>query len=100
MGFASDKQASTTKVKVIIMIPKIKTFLPMDEYMLKVTFDDGKTVLYDVKDDIKSIPSYGDLLNVYGLFNQAHLDESRTVISWTDEIDLPSDSIYEFGTPV
>ena len=79
------------------MIPRIKNLFPLDDYLLKVTFDDGKTVLYDVKDDIREIPSYIDLFNVKGLFGQVRLDESRTVVSWTDDIDIASDTIYEYG---
>ena len=81
------------------MIPRIKVLKPLDDYLLRVTFDDGKTVIYDVKDDVKAIPSYRDLMNMKGLFGCAHLDESRTVVLWTDNIDLPSDSIYEYGRP-
>ena len=81
------------------MIPRIKVLKPLDDYLLRVTFDDGKTVIYDVKDDMNTIPSYRDLINIKGLFNCARLDESRTVVSWTENIDLPSDSIYEYGKP-
>lgn len=38
------------------MIPRIKEVKPLDNYMLSVVFDDGKTVLYDVKEDIETIP--------------------------------------------
>ena len=79
------------------MIPRIKVLKPLDDYLLRVSFDDGKTVIYDVKDDINDIPSYRDLINIKGLFDSAHLDESRTVVSWTENIDLPSDAIYEYG---
>ena len=34
------------------MIPRIKTVEPMPDYKLKVLFDDGKTVIYNVKEDI------------------------------------------------
>ena len=81
----------------MILIPRIKALNVLDDYLLKVTFDDGKTVIYDVKDDINDIPSYRDLMNIKGLFSRARLDESRTVVSWTEDIDLPSDSIYEYG---
>lgn len=79
------------------MIPKINKVLPLPNYILRVAFDDGYEVLYDIKSDIDSIPSYKDLENVYGLFEQARLDESRTCIYWNDSIDLPSDTVYEFG---
>ena len=40
------------------------------------------------------------LRDVPGLFQQVQLDESRTCVYWNDEIDLPSDSIYEYGRSV
>ena len=79
------------------MIPKIKMVEPMPDYKLKVLFDDGKTVIYNVKDDIETIESYKDLAAVRGLFQQVQLDESRTCVYWNDQIDLPSDTIYEYG---
>lgn len=67
--------------------------------MLSVVFDDGKKVIYDVKDDM-SLPGYSALRDVYGLFQQVQLDESRTCVFWNDEIDLPSHAIYEYGRTV
>ena len=78
------------------MIPKIKMVEPMPDYKLKVLFDDGKTVIYNVKEDIETIESYKDLATVHGLFQQVQLDESRTCVYWNDQIDLPSDTIYEY----
>ena len=39
------------------MIPRIKEVKPLQDYMLSVTFDDGKKVIYD-----------RDLKDIYGLF--------------------------------
>ena len=69
----------------------------MKDYQLLVAFDDGRIVKYDVMDDIRSIPAFKDLETVYGLFANAQLDSSRTCIYWNDQIDLPSDTIYEYG---
>ena len=80
-----------------IMIPRIKKISVLDNYVLFVEFDDGYKILYDVKDDIKAIPSFRALVDVYGLFKQVQLDSSRTCVYWNDEIDLASDSIYEYG---
>lgn len=79
------------------MIPKIKTLTPLSGYRLYVIFDDGKKVIYDVKDDINTIPSYRDLVDICGLFSRVRLDTSRTIVYWNDRIDLPSDTIYEYG---
>ena len=79
------------------MIPRIKEVKPSPDYSLSVTFDDGKSVIYDVKDDINQLEDYKDLVTVHGLFNHVQLDESRTCVFWNDRIDLPSDTIYEYG---
>ncbi len=79
------------------MIPRIKKLSALDNYMLYVEFDDGYKVVYDVMDDIKTLPSFRALQDVHGLFKQAQLDTSRTCVYWNDEIDLASDSIYEYG---
>ena len=79
------------------MIPRIKEVKPLPNYSLSVTFDDGKSVVYDVKDDINQLEAYKDLVTVHGLFNHVQLDESRTCVFWNDRIDLPSDTIYEYG---
>lgn len=79
------------------MIPRIKHIEPRSNFTLYVTFDDGKAVLYDVKDDIHIIPSYRSLETEHGLFQNFQLDESRTCVYWNDEIDLPSDTIYSYG---
>ena len=79
------------------MIPRIKSVQPMDNYMLEVTFEGGKRIMYDVNEDIDTLPGYMDLRENPGLFDQVQLDESRTCIFWSDDIDLPSDMIYEYG---
>lgn len=79
------------------MIPRIKSVKPLENYMLRVVFDDGKIVLYDVKDDMRMVSSYEDLKTIHGLFQQVQLDQSRTCIFWNEYIDLPSDAIYEYG---
>lgn len=40
------------------MIPRIRDVKALPGYRLRVSFDDGKTVLYDVKEDIDRIESY------------------------------------------
>lgn len=79
------------------MIIRIKDIKPLDDYILLVTFDDNKVVEYDVKEDMRTLPGYDDLENIYGLWQQVQLDASRTCVYWNDYIDLPSDTIYEYG---
>ncbi len=79
------------------MIPRIKDITPLPDFLLSVVFDDGKAVLYDVKEDMEQLEDYRDLRTIAGLFDQVQLDQSRTCVFWNDRIDLPSDAIYEYG---
>ena len=81
-------------------IPRIKSIVPQNNYKLAVVFDDGCKVIYDVAEDIASIDCFSELKTINGLWNQAQLDPSRTVVYWNDNIDLPSDTIYEYGKRV
>ena len=82
------------------MITRIRSIQPLENYILFVEFDDGKKVEYDVKDDIKSLADFRALESECGLFQNVQLDSSRTCVYWTDRIDIPSDTILEYGKPV
>ena len=82
------------------MIPRIKDIQPLENYKLFVRFDEGKEVVYDVGEDISSIEAFEDLKVIPGLFENVSLDSSRTCIIWNERIDLPSDTIFEYGTPI
>lgn len=79
------------------MIRRIESVNVVDDLQLHVRFDNGRVVLYDVGEDVSTIPSFSALKTVAGLFRQVRLDSSRTCVYWNDEIDLPSDTIYEYG---
>ena len=81
------------------MIPRISSITPLSDFRLSVSFDDGKRVIYDVKEDF-GLPGYSVLRDIRGLFQQVQLDQSRTVVYWSDDVDLPSDAIYEYGTEI
>nr|DAU15089.1 MAG TPA: Protein of unknown function (DUF2442) [Caudoviricetes sp.] len=79
------------------MIIRIREVKPLDNFILLVTFDDGKIVEYDMKEDIRELPEYCDLQTIPKLWEHVRLDSSRTCVYWNDYIDLPSDIIYEYG---
>ncbi len=82
------------------MIPRIKSIKPLDDFILLVEFDNGKKVVYDVKDDIKTLADFSVLESECGLFQNAQLDSSRTCVYWTERVDLPSDTILEYGKTI
>lgn len=82
------------------MFPRIKRLIPVEGYKLDVVFDSGEHVIYDVLDDINTIIEFEPLVTEAGLFNNVQLDESRTCVFWNDIIDIPSDTILEYGIQV
>lgn len=82
------------------MIPRIKSILPLRDYTLRVSFDNGAVVLYDVKDDIRTLDDFKVLETEFGLFQNAQLDSSRTCVFWNERIDLASDTIWEYGKKI
>ena len=83
-----------------MLIPRIKAIEALDNLVLHVTFDGGEQVLYDVKEDVENIPDFRRLETEPYLFKNFSLDTSRTCVTWTDRIDLPSDTILEYGKRV
>ena len=81
-------------------LPRILTVEPMTRYKLYIVFDDGTKVMYDVGDDMKAIPEFQILGQVPRLWQRVQVDKSRTCICWNDQVDLPSDTLYEYGTAV
>ena len=81
-------------------IPRIKSIEIQPDYKLVVLFDDNRKVLYNVEEDIDSIGAFRPLKEIPGLWQQAQVDKSRTVVSWNDIIDLPSDTLCEYGTVI
>lgn len=79
------------------MVYKIKKIKPIDNYNLIVDFECGDTMIYDMNDDINTLPHYDDLKKIEGLFNQVKIDESKTIIYWNEYIDLPSDILHKYG---
>ncbi len=82
------------------MIPRIKSIEPKADYKLLVNFDEGRSVVYDVAEDIRNVEAFRELETLPGLFCNARLDSSRTCVIWNERVDLPSDTIYEYGVSV
>ena len=43
------------------------------------------------------IPAFSVIKTENGLYENVQLDESRTCIFWSDMVDLPSDTLLEYG---
>ena len=82
------------------MIPRIKKIEPREGFRLHIVFDGGEEVIYDLSDDISKIPDFSILKTENGLFENFRMDESRTCVYWSDRVDLPSDTLLEYGKKI
>ena len=82
------------------MFPRIKELKPLKDYKLLVVFDTNEQVIYYVEDDINTLDDFKPLKTETGLFENVMLDSSRTCVYWSDRIDLPSDTLLEYGNKV
>ena len=69
------------------MIPSIQDIKANDNYLLQVLLDDGKQVLYDLKQTIAQIEDFKQLETLEGLWNNFQLDKSRTCVFGNNRID-------------
>ena len=47
---------------------------------------------------MNTLPDYDGLEKIEGFYKNDKLDESRTCVYWNDRLDMPSDTIYKYGT--
>ncbi|MBR3724996.1 MAG: DUF2442 domain-containing protein [Bacteroidales bacterium] len=78
-------------------LPRIKRIEALPNYRLNIVFDDGREVVYNVSEDIEQIEEFRMLKQIPHLWEQVQVDCSRTCVYWNDRIELPSDTLYEYG---
>ena len=78
-------------------MPRIDSVEIYKGYQLLIRFKNGECVIYDVGDDIETIDDFRVLKTEPHLFENLQIDESRTCIYWNDRVDLPSDTLLEYG---
>lgn len=72
------------------MRPKAISVTPLDNYKLKLVFDNGETKIYDVKPLIKG-EWFGELLDK-NVFNTVHI--AGLSVEWINGQDICPDDLY------
>lgn len=70
----------------------IKSLKYIDNYRLKLTFEDSKVKIIDLKNEL-----YGEIfepLKDIGFFRQAYVDADLETVSWPNGADLCPDFLY------
>ena len=91
------------KIKEYFINPrKIVSVEPMEQYTLRLTFDNGEIKLYHMQDKLQGVFA---ILKNYSKFNEVFLDEFGNVawdidknidssIHWNNRIDICKDALY------
>lgn len=79
------------------MFHKVKSIKPLENYILKIKFEDDNIKYYDVKPLFDKWEIFKNLKNINGLFEQVKVDTKGYGISWNEEIDLSCDELWENG---
>ena len=82
------------------MFHKIKDLHALDDFVLDVTFDDGKRTHYDIKSLIVEYPMFAEMKDNESLFKKASVDVGGYGIVWNDDLDLSAEEVYANGTPI
>lgn len=81
------------------MFHKIKSVIPLGDYILNVQFSEGITKSYDVKPLFDKWKPFQALKNG-NLFFDVSVDAGGFGISWNDDIDLSCDELFANGNTV
>ena len=82
------------------MFHKIKSVLPLSNFILRVQFSEGVTKLYDIKPLFDRIPAFKELQDNFAEFKTATVDVGGYGIVWNDDLDLSCDELWDNGTVV
>ncbi len=82
------------------MFHKVKNVFPLPDCKLSVQFSEGVTKIYDVKDLVKKIPVFGELIGDAKKFECVYVDVGGYGIVWDDEFDLSCDELWENGVRI
>lgn len=80
------------------MYPKIIKVEVLEEYFLKIYFDNGEIKKYDFTPNLKN--SIFLELKDYNFFKNVKVDIGGCGISWSDDLDLSEYEVYKNGISI
>lgn len=82
------------------MMHKIRSIKTKDNLVIEATFFDGTVKEYNVRNMFPFYPLMKELENNNILFNGVQIDSGGYGISWNDDLDLESETIWEEGVEI
>ena len=80
------------------MFPRITDVRPLHEYVLEITFADGKRVQLDFKARIVGRGGVFTPLEDVSFFQQVRVDEEARTLVWPNGVDFCPDVLYSEAT--
>ncbi len=81
------------------MFHKIKSVLPLEDYIVLVSFAEGISKKYDIKPLFEKWEVFNKL-KIGHSFYDVQVDQGGYGISWSDEIDLSCDELFFNGVEI
>jgi hypothetical protein len=72
----------------------IKAVGPLDNGKIFIIFDNNESKVYDIRNMIKYIPQFKDLINSE-LFYKVRPEAGGIAVKWNADMDIASDELYE-----
>ncbi len=69
----------------------------LDDFSLKLTFDDGKSGILDCKPFIARGGVFSKLCDPH-VFKRAKINHELGVVSWDDDVDIAPETAYSLAT--
>ena len=80
------------------MFPRIINVRPLHDFVLEITFANGKTARLDFRDRIVGRGGVFAALEDVGVFQQVQVDEEARTLVWPNGVDFCPDVLYSEAT--
>ena len=94
MGNTGIYPTSAASIEGEIMFYKVKSVIPLDEYVLLIEFENGEKKNYDLKILFEKWPIFNEL-KMGNLFKTVKVDIGGFAVIWNDEIDISCNELWK-----
>ena len=79
------------------MAHRVQSVSMIDQNILQAMFIGGEVIQYDLRKMLSILPQFQEIINDPSLASKVHADTGGYGVSWNDDLDLDSETIWEDG---
>lgn len=79
------------------MAHRVQSVSMIDQNILQAIFIGGEVIQYDLRKMLSILPQFQEIINNPSLASKVHADTGGYGVSWSDDLDLDSETIWEDG---